>query len=251
MDKKAELLLKTSLLLLGVIFICSFGFYTSAAATSSTIYVSTQGNNSWNGLNSTYIGGLNGPKATIKNATGTVTSGGTVSIGSGTYNENSIGISKNMAIIGAGQNSTIINGTQSGTIFYIASGVNVTISNLTGTNGKTTGNAGGIYNYGNLTVTNCKFTVNSAGYGGAIFNEQGGTLTETGNTFQNNTASNKGGAIYHNGVTSSNNSIFKQNSASNGNGGAIYNQGILNVTQTSFQNTLPPTMVGLSSTPAF
>ena len=31
------------------------------------------GNDNWNGLNSTYTSGINGPKATIKNATGTVT----------------------------------------------------------------------------------------------------------------------------------------------------------------------------------
>ena len=50
----------------------------------------SHGNDNWNGLNSTYTSGINGPKATIKNATGTVKSDGTVYIASGTYNENNI-----------------------------------------------------------------------------------------------------------------------------------------------------------------
>ena len=145
---------------LGVIFSFSVG-NTSAA---SPIYVSTHGNNSWNGQNSTWINGtLNGPKATIKNATGTVTSNGTVYIASGTYNESNIQIATNMNIVGESQKNTIVNGPQKfgNPIFTIASGVNVTIINLTLNDGNILLNNGGaIDNSGNLTVNSSTFTNN-------------------------------------------------------------------------------------------
>ncbi len=152
------------LLILGIVAIFSFGINTTSAANSSSVYVSTQGNNSWDGLNSAYTSGINGPKATITNATGTVASNGTVQIASGTYNESNITINTNMTIIGENQKNTIINGQQSGySIFTIISGVNVTIINLTLTNG---------ISYD----------------GGAIYNGNGGTLTVDNSTFRDNTA---------------------------------------------------------------
>ena len=68
---------------MGLIVIFSYGVGNVAAANASSVYVNTQGNDTWNGLNSTWVSGTNGPKATIRNATGTVTSGGTVYIASG------------------------------------------------------------------------------------------------------------------------------------------------------------------------
>ena len=62
--------------------------------------IDTSGNDSWNGLNSTWINGLNGPKASIKNATESVNSGGYVYIANGIYNESNISINTNMTIIG-------------------------------------------------------------------------------------------------------------------------------------------------------
>ena len=111
MNRTRELIFKISFLLLGVAVVCFFGLNTAAAANNSTIYVSIQGNNNWNGQYANFTNGTNGPKATIKNATGTVTSGGTVYIANGTYNENNIAITKNMSIIGTNQNNTIIDGT--------------------------------------------------------------------------------------------------------------------------------------------
>ncbi len=167
----------------------SFGLSTSAAANTS-IYVSTHGNDNWNGLNSTYISGVNGPKATIKNAVSTVSSGGTVHIASGTYKEHNIIINRNMNIIGENPINTIINGTRSGRIFNITSGV-VTIANLRLTgNGLSYNYGGAIYNNGILTVINSIFTNNNAtstfSEGGAI--ENYGTLTLKEVASQNNTA---------------------------------------------------------------
>ena len=70
-----------------------------------------------------------GPKATIKNATGTVNNGGTVNIANGLYtgvNNTNITINKNMIINGQSSDGTIINGNNISSIFTINSGVNTT-----------------------------------------------------------------------------------------------------------------------------
>ena len=140
------------------------------------------------------------PKLTIQNATGTVSSNGTVTIADGVYSGNgntNITINRNMTIQGQSQTGTIINGTNTNWIFTITSDVNVTILNLTFTNG--IGYRGGaIYNHGDLTVENCTFTNNTAtssdqrgGGGGAICNfaDEGPiTITVTNCTFSYNNA---------------------------------------------------------------
>ena len=222
-----KLLFQIPLLALGVLVLFSFGFNTAAAADASSIYVSTQGNDTWNGQSATYNDTTgSGPKATINNATGTVTTNGTVYIANGTYNESGININTNMKIIGESQQNTLINGTNNygNSIFHIASGVNVNISNLT-----LTGNYGAIWNDGTLTVDNCNFTGNTAFYGGAIWND--GTLTVDNCNFTGNTALYGGGAIYseidnYQGTEpvtlTVNNCTFTGNNANSGNGGAIY-----------------------------
>jgi autotransporter family porin len=220
-------LIMFAMFLFGFSAIFSYGILDVSAA--SPIYVSTLGNNSWNGQNSSWINGtLNGPKATIKNATGTVSSGGTVYIAKGTYNENNITINKNMTIVGSGQDNTIINGTNANTIFIIRA-LNITISNLTITNGKNTINTANRYGgaidniNAKLTITGSTFTGNTSPYG-AIYNK--GTLNITDSTFIDNTANKNGGdggAIYN----SMNSSLTVNNSTFTGNtaylGGAIYN----------------------------
>ncbi len=226
---------------LGIIF--SFGVDNVSAA--SPIYVSTHGNNSWNGQNSTWINGtLNGPKATIKNATGTVTSGGTVYIAKGTYNENNININKNMTIIGAGQDNTIINGTNKGPIFIFPYGYGekVTIENLTLTNGSTGYIGGGaIDNFGgNLTVKDCTFSDNTAtgddGLGGAINN--GAILNVTDSTFKGNTATYGGAIANIQGTLTVIGSTFTDNTVSSSTGaggaGAIGNEASLDVIDSIF-----------------
>ncbi|MGB9201183.1 beta strand repeat-containing protein [Methanobacterium sp.] len=214
------------IVLIGLFVIFSYGVGNVAAAPGDTIYVNgSSGNDSYNGLNSTWTTGLNGPKATIKNATGTITSNGTIYIASGTYNESNIQINTNMNIIGENQENTIINGQQSGySIFTIISGVNVTITNLTLTNVKTS-NDGAISNTGTLTVNNCTFNNNNnADYGGAISNT--GTLTVNNSTFTNNNG-DYGGAIWNSGDSTLTNNTFINNNGDYG--GVIYNEHISTV----------------------
>ena len=231
--KNKQILFKIPLLLLAVVVLFSFGANTAAAA-NTTIYVNTTGNNNWDGQSAIW-NGTSGPKQTINNATGTVTANGTIYIAKGTYNENNITINQNMTIIGENQQNTIINGTQSGySIFIIAQGVNVTISNLTLTQGQSD-NGGAIYNDGGtLTVTNSKLTNNTADHhGGAIYND-GGTLTVTNCTLTDNSAA-YAGAIANDGNSTVTNSTFIGNTAG-GNGGAILNFGgaTLTVNNTTF-----------------
>jgi predicted outer membrane repeat protein len=153
-----------------------------------------------------------------------------------------------MSIIGESQKNTIINGQQSGkSIFKIGSGLNVTIANLTLTDG-TSDNGGAIYNEGTLTVTNDTFNTNTAGNvgsGGAIYNDFSLTVnksTFTGNyaqdggaissddslTVANSTFTNNfglyGGVIWNFGDSTINNNIFTNNNGDYG--GVIYNEHI-------------------------
>ena len=189
---KTNKLFKTSLLIIGLILVLSFGVSSVAAANSnSTIYVNTTGNDLNNGSSWQHA------KATITNATGTVANNGTIYIANGTYYEHSINIKTNMTIIGESQTGTIINAQGNGNIFNIASGVTVILKNLTLENGNAGSGVGGsIYNNGNLTVSGSTFTDNTGWHAGAIYND--GTLTVTGSTFTDNTAySADGGAIFN------------------------------------------------------
>ncbi len=200
-------------------------FCVSTVSAADSIYVNTTGNDD------TGTGSADNPYLTIQKGMDNVNENGTINIANGQYsgiNNTNIAINKNMNIIGESQTGTIINGTGTNWIFNITSGVNVTICNLTLTNGNNT-NGGTIQNNGNLTVNNCIFTSNTAGwdgtntnYGGAINNQ--GTLTVNDSIFNNNSA-RVGGAIYNSpdSTLNVNNSIFNSNAGKLG--GAIYNHG--------------------------
>ena len=225
-----------AMVLIALVVIFSYDMGNVSAASGDSIYVNgTSGNNLYNGQSAVYDG-TNGPKATIKNATGTVNSNGTIHIAQGTYYENNIKINTNMTIIGENQKNTIINGQQSGqSIFTIASGVYLTIINLTLTNA-TSNTDGAIYNDGNLNVYNSTFTNNKATYGGAISNGDNGALTINNSTFDNNTGL-YGGVIWNSGSSSTiTSNTFTNNTGTYG--GVIYNEhsGTVNVINNTFNN---------------
>jgi autotransporter family porin len=227
-----------TMVLIGLVVIFSYGMGNVSAASGNSIYVNgTSGNNVYNGQSAAYDG-TNGPKATIKNATGTVNSNGTIYIAKGTYNESNIQINTNMTIIGENQQNTIINGQQSGhSIFTIASGVYLTIINLTLTNG-TSDIGGAIANDGDLNVYNSTFTNNKATDGGAINNGDDGALTVNNSTFNNNTGL-YGSVIWNSGDSSTlTNNTFINNNGDYG--GVIYNEhtGTIFVTNNTFTNNI-------------
>ena len=78
-------------------------------------------------------------------------------------------------------------------IFNIASGGNLTISGVTVSGAKTSGNGGAFNNQGTLAVSNSTLSGNSAGtFGGAIFNNNG-AITLTNSTLSGNNATYGGG----------------------------------------------------------
>jgi len=223
-------------LLFGALFIFVTDLNTVSATSTNVIYVNgSSGNDAWNGQSSTYQSGIIGPKKSIKNATGTITKYGTIKIANGVYsgiNNTNITITKSMNIIGQTMKGTIINGTNTNTIFLIKPGIGLTLSNLTISNGISTDSSGAINNQGNLKISKCNFSYNSANIGGAISNQ--GSLKIDQTSFYKNQAVS-GGAIFNNGILLLSDSVFIANSGKDG--GAIYSlEKSFNVTNCSFKN---------------
>ena len=135
-----------------------------------------------------------------------------------------------------------IDGKNLARIFHIT-GSNVTLTNITFTNGKITGYGGAIYWTGdNGTVIGCAFTNNKAegdypnGQGGAIcWTGANGTVTNT--SFSNNTANIGGGAILWFGANGAVTDTTFSNNTATYQGGAISWGGDNGaVTNTSFSN---------------
>jgi predicted outer membrane repeat protein len=201
------------------------------------VYVSPTGNDD------TGDGSPTNPFLTILKGVNNTYADGKLYIANGTYLgilNNNITINRNLSIFGESQTGTIIDAQNSGRIFLINSGINVTIQNLTFKNGNATDSGGAIYNYGNLTLNNCSFTNNTQSLltnagGGAIMADHG-ILTVNNCNFLNNWAHESSGAIAgHYSSVTINGSTFNGNSAISGSGGAINNyQGTLSVNDSNF-----------------
>jgi len=184
-------------------------------------------------------------KLTIRNATGTVSSNGIVTIADGVYTGNAntdIILDRNMTIQGQSRAGTIINGTNTSVIFSINPGITVTLSNLTLTNGSHY-HGGAIYNQGNLYLDNCNVANSTSVYGGGIYNS--GTLTVVDSTITGNTLHygyfSGGGGIYNDGgtVTVLNSTISNNTGIAIWGGGGIFNNGNLAVIDSTItDNTL-------------
>src|SRR5215813_4012497 len=131
-------------------------------------------------------------------------------------------ITGDVTINGPGAGVLTVSGATMYQVFNIASGLTVSISGLTISNGHAAGSGGGIFNSigATLTITNSTLSGNSAGSmgaGGGIFNG-GGTLTVTNSTLSVNSAP-AGGGIFNAGGLTLTNSTLSANSATGG--GAI------------------------------
>lgn len=234
MKSYKKYLLVSIFLSMSLAFIISLNINTVAASSPTGIYVSNSGNDKWDGLSPTRKG-MHGPKKTIKKAVGTIGKGGTIYIASGIYHEQGITITKNMKIKGANKRTTIINSMYKGNMLTVASGVNLTISNLGLYRGKAD-SGGAIINAGRITLFDTIFTNNQAvNRGGAIYNKKG-FLNIIHSSFTNNSVKNGyAGAIYNHASTTIDTCIFSNNTAKIG-GGSIFNFGILNVNNSNFTN---------------
>lgn len=143
-------------------------------------------------------------------------------------------------IIIEGNGATIERSTTGGTpdfrIFYVQSQSDLTLNDITITNGAE-GLGGGIFvNGGTLMVSSATFTDNVAAFsGGAIRSTTSSSLTVDNSTFSDNSSGTNGGAIASQSTLNVTDSQFSNNNA-NSVGGAIYLKGVNigNITDSTF-----------------
>lgn len=152
--------------------------------------------------------------ATIGAAVAKASSGDTIQIAAGTYNEHDIILNTELTLIGAGAGSTIVDAGGNGRIFTI--NLSSTLTDMTLQNGQTPADTI-IFNSG----------------GGAIRNSTSGVTLLQNMVIRNNIAAGSGGAIFNNGFLTLENTEIISNTAADGNGGGIYHYtlGAITVTQ--------------------
>lgn len=155
---------------------------------------------------------------TIQSAINEAQNGDTINVEAGTYNENLI-IDRNINLIGAGKDSTIIDGQKKDSVITINSNIIVNISGFTIRNGNSVWNAGGITNKGTLTIQDSQITDNRADSGGGIQNN--GILTIQNSQITGNHADHYGGGIFNTGTITIKDSQITNNG--NNLGGGINN----------------------------
>lgn len=154
----------------------------------------------------------------------------TIKVPDGIFKENLV-INRNLALMGNGPTSTIVDGGQMERVVYVVGGT-VTLQGLAIQNGIALNfGGGGILNQGTLTVQQCTITSNragpGAGVGGGIVNN-GGSLQVLNTLLSGNVADANGGGIYalgNNNPVSILNSTIVGNSSGVGGvgfGGGIY-----------------------------
>ena len=175
-------------------------------------------------------------------------------IGSCSFNDNSAGwgggavyVGENLSITGNSISNIAFSNNSAGASGGAISAGNavITFSSFTG---NTAGNLGGaVYCYGYTTLTNCTLSGNSAtaGNGGAVFMDNGGSMTSilTNCSFTDNTAytdyiyeTGEGGAVYAYGNFVLTGCNFFDNYADS-DGGAVYSEAVTVVNCTLTGNT--------------
>jgi predicted outer membrane repeat protein len=211
----------------GLMVLALFLLLGSTVLASSTWYV--------NGVNGNDNNNCMSPQTackTIGHAISLASSGDSIIVASATYTEN-LTISISLTIVGAGANTTIIDGGKKNTVVSIPNaGIRVKIMHMSIQNGSTFNASGsGIDNNGGmLAINDSNISGNTnqsgAGVGGGIFNN-GGALTITNSKISGNSAPSGGGGIYNNGgtVTITNSTLSGNTfpSGAPGDGGGIYN----------------------------
>ena len=139
-------------------------------------------------------------------------------------------ISKNLTIIGAGTGQTTLDGGDAVRVLWIDPGADVTLRDLTITKGHAASDrfpdnaGGGISNQGTLTLIGVSVTGNTGRIGGGIYNGSGTVTLAANSSVSGNTANSLGGGIYtlEGMVTLQADSQVSGNTARFG-GGGIYN----------------------------
>lgn len=192
--------------------------------------------------------GAGGCFTTIQAAVTAAADDDTINIAAGTYNENVIVGSKRLTFIGAGADSTFVDGSNTGRVFSVTA-TSAVFADLTIQNGwisgtSTTGLGGGLYVSGTLTLTNVNVLSNtvtgtSPNGGGGV--RVRGPLYVTGGRFENNyvliTGAGEGGAILSNALSAPHpnayisGTVFISNTAAIGGGVSVAGAAWLTNTQ--------------------
>ena len=176
------------------------------------------------------------PYTTIQSAIDAAPAGGGIAIGAGTYAEN-LTIGKSLVITGAGAASTIIDGGGQGSVVTVLAGANVSLQNVTLTNGAAP-SGGGVRNLGTLLLSGNDISNNNATIaGGGISNEAGAVLTIATGAVVGNTAGNRGGGIANQtgAQTTLRDMSIKTNTTSGQGGGLYFSSGALDVKYSSIE----------------
>lgn len=130
-----------------------------------------------------------------------------------------------------------------GGALYNAAGASATL-NLVGflLNGAVT-NGGAIYNSGTMTLTKTIFNLDSAQYGGGIYNDTG-TMMIMDSALGGETATYHGGGIYTFGFLTLDRVSLSSNKATSGNGGGLYNGAYVTLTNATFSSNVASSGIG-------
>lgn len=228
--KIARALSVTLVALLGMLL---FGIPVSAAPTATTRFVTANGNDFGNGACS-----LANPCRSIAHAVNVAVAGDTIDIGSGTFNEFPLVVSKNLTFVGKGVRNTVIDNNHQGSAVTIQNGVNAEIKKLRIKNGDATSpdEGGGVRNLGTLTLQQVTLSDNTAYTGAGIYNQ--GILVLKKVTLYNNTAGGYGGGLYNasGGSAGLGNVNIQTNRANLG--GGIYSGGFLSIAESAVHGTV-------------
>ncbi|MBN1921819.1 MAG: hypothetical protein JW892_11275 [Anaerolineae bacterium] len=178
---------------------------------------------------------------TVNAALGKASDGDTVLIASGVYTENLV-ISKDLSIIGAGMETTILDGNRAGRT--VSNQGQTSLQNLTVRNGlETSIYGGGIHNTGDLTLENTLIISNSSSTGAGVHNR--GVLRLKNSAVLSNTATGSGGGIHNHSssVMTITNSLIARNTANSG-AGLENDRGIMVIEATTIQENYSRSTAG-------
>lgn len=162
-------------------------------------------------------------------------------------------ITSDIAIIGNGFTIARIS-TRMCRIFHVAGGGNLTLNNVTLSNGyafesgPVTLPGGGIYNRGTVTIINSTLSNNIGFRGGGVYNDNG-TVTITNSTLSNNITIRGGGVYNNDGTVTIINSTISDNLADGGGfvqgiGGGVFNAGTMTISNSTITNNSAQTESG-------
>lgn len=200
------------------------------AAPTTTRYVAPAGTDSGDCSSS------GAPCRTIAYAAGQAAAGDTISIAAGIYYEN-VTSAKGLTFVGAGQDSTIVDGSGTGRVFEVTA-LQSNFADLTIRNGSAltsaTTDGGGIRAMVSLTLTNVAVISNTATQGGGVYAYRRTIIT--GCNFLGNVASNGGGGggLYAYAGAYITNSFFITNVSGIPGGGVHLSGAASSITNTQF-----------------